>query len=321
MPTLSLNSNLPALRAARSLQTATTDVSSLFKRLSSGKRINQASDDPAGLAEASLLTTSGRVYTQATRNINDSISFFNVADAATSALTNILDRLDELATQASNGVMTDTQRQALDQESQSLQQEYGRILSTATCNGTNVFTVGTVATQAGFGAQSVILANIPGDGYTATLTTTSTTTITTTTTSTTTITTTTTTTTVTGDGTFQAKRSFGAGANTISAAAGDFNGDGQTDVVTGDHWDSTVSVLLGNGNGTLQARRVFTTGTGTAGQGPYSVTVADINGDGKSDLVSANYDNATVSVLLGNGNGTFQAKQNFGAGTGRVLLP
>ena len=81
MAALSLNSNLPALQAARSLQTATTDVSSLYERLSSGTRINHASDDPAGLAEASTLSTAGRVYTQATRNVNDSISFFNVADA------------------------------------------------------------------------------------------------------------------------------------------------------------------------------------------------------------------------------------------------
>ena len=160
MAALSLNSNLSALRAARSLQTATTDVSSLFERLSSGTRINHASDDPAGLAEASMLRTAGRVYTQATRNVNDSISFFNVADSATSALKNILDRMGELATQASNGVLSDTQRQALDEESQSLQAEYGRILTTAKFNGTNVFTTGDVATQAGFGAKAVILANI-----------------------------------------------------------------------------------------------------------------------------------------------------------------
>ena len=160
MAALSLNNNLSALRASRSLQTATADVSCLFERLSSGTRINHASDDPAGLAEASTLRTAGRVYTQATRNINESISFFNVADSATSALKNIVDRMGELATQASNGVLNDTQRQALDEESQSLQAEYGRILTTAKYNDTNVFTTGDMATQAGFGVQAVILANI-----------------------------------------------------------------------------------------------------------------------------------------------------------------
>ena len=107
-----------------------------------------------------MLNTSGRVYTQATRNINDSISFFNVADTATSAIKDVLDRMSELATQASNGTFSDTQRQALDAESQALQAEYGRILTTANFNGMNVFTTGDMATQAGFGAEAVIWANI-----------------------------------------------------------------------------------------------------------------------------------------------------------------
>ena len=73
-------------------------------------------------------------------------------------------------------------------------------------------------------------------------------------------------------------------------------------------------MLLGNGNGTFQAKQSF--GTGTR---PYSVAVADFNGDGKSDLVTADYSNNTASVLLGNGNGTFQAKQSFGTGSGPQL--
>ena len=308
MAILSLNSNLPALQAARSLETATTDVSSLFERLSSGTRINRASDDPAGLAEASLLNTSGRIYTQATRNINDSISFFNVADTATSALKSLLDRMGELATQASNGVLSDTQRQALDEESQSLQTEYGRILTTAKFNDTNVFTTGDMATQAGFGIPSVILANISnGSSTTITITTTGTDTITTTTT--------TTTTTTKGDGTFQAKQDFGTGSNPRSVALGDFNSDGKSDLVTADRGSDTVSVLLGNGNGTFQAKQSFTTGAG-----PSDVVVVDLNGDGKSDLVSADYTGNNTSVLLGNGNGTFQARQSFALGAGKTPL-
>ena len=273
MTTLSLNSNLPALQAARSLKTVTTDLSSLFERLSSGTRINHASDDPAGSAEASMLNAAGRVYTQATRNINDSISFFNVAESATSALKNILDRMGELATQASNGVLSDTQRQALDEESQSFQTEYGRILTTAKFNGTNVFTTGELATQAGFGAKAVILADISsGSSTTITITTTGTDTITTTTT--------TTTTTAQGDGTFQAKQSFRTGNQPDSVAIGDFNGDGKSDLVTADSAAGTASVLLGNGNGTFQAKQFFRP---EAGLGLSSL--GDFNGDGSSDLV------------------------------------
>jgi len=251
---------------------------------------------------ASTLRTAGRVYTQATRNVNDSISFFNVAESATSALKNILDRMGELATQASNGVLSDTQRQALDEESQALQTEYGRILTTAEFNDTNVFTTGELATQAGFGVEAVILADIAGG---------SSTTITITTTGTDTITTTTTTTTTTspGDGTFQAKQSFDTGTNPGSVAVGDFNGDGKSDLVTTDYDDNKASVLLGNGNGTFQAKQSFGTGTN-----PTSVALADFNGDGKSDLVIVNGNDSSASVLLGNGNGTFQAKQSFGTG-------
>ena len=73
---------------------------------------------------------------------------------------------------------------------------------------------------------------------------------------------------------------------------------------------NTVSVLLGNGDGTFQAKQVL-----RHGNQPMSVAVADFNGDGKSDLVTADYGDNTASVLLGNGNGTFQAKQSFGTGS------
>ena len=116
---------------------------------------------------------------------------------------------------------------SLDKESQALQAEYGRILTTAKFNGTNVFTTGDMATQAGFGAEAVILVNISsGSSTTITITTTGTDTITTTTT--------TTTTTTKGDGTFQAKQSFGTGNGPCSVAVGDFNGDGKSDLVTAD---------------------------------------------------------------------------------------
>ena len=293
MAAVSLNSNLAALRALRSLNMSSAEVSSLFERLSSGSRINHASDDPAGLAIATTLRTAGRVYTQATRNINDSISFFNVAESATSALKNVLDRLGELATQASNGVLSDPQRQCLDQESQALQLEYGRILDTAEYNGTNVFTTGDMATQAGFGVEAVIWANISSGSNTTISTTT-----------------TTTTTTTVGDGTFEARQSFGTESQPMYVSVGDFNGDGKSDLVTGDIGNDSVNVLLSNGNGTFQAKRSFDTGVG-----PWTVVVGDFNGDGKSDLAVAEEVSNTASVLLSNGNGTFQARHSYTTAT------
>ena len=144
----------------RSPNASTAELSSNLERLSSGKRINHASDDAAGLAVSSTLNGTARIHTQAARNVNDGISFLNVADGATSALKDILFRLRELSTQSSNGTFSNAQRQCIDKESQALQAEYGRTLTTAKFNDTNVFTTGDMATQAGFGAKAVILANI-----------------------------------------------------------------------------------------------------------------------------------------------------------------
>ena len=93
MAAVSLNSNLAALRAKRALNASSAELSSNLERLASGKRINHASDDAAGLAVSSTLNATARIYTQAARNVNEGISFLNVADGATSALKDILFRL------------------------------------------------------------------------------------------------------------------------------------------------------------------------------------------------------------------------------------
>ena len=135
-------------------------LSSTLERLSSGKRINQASDDAAGLAVSSTLNATARVHTQAARNVNDGISFLNVADGATSALKDILFRLRELSTQSSNGTLSNPQRQSLDKEAQGLQAEYGRILDTTSFNGIRVFGSGDVVVQAGVGADAALLVKL-----------------------------------------------------------------------------------------------------------------------------------------------------------------
>ena len=86
-------------------------------------------------------------------------------------------------------------------------------------------------------------------------------------------------------------------------------GDGKADLVIANDQTGTVSVLLGNGDGTFQGPTTFSAGTA-----PVSVAVADVTGDGYSDLIVANDTNpGSVSVLLGNGNGTFQSPTSFAA--------
>jgi hypothetical protein len=97
-------------------------------------------------------------------------------------------------------------------------------------------------------------------------------------------------------GTFAAARDYAVGPGPYSLAVGDFNGDGKPDIAVG--VSGGMSVLLGNGDGTFQAAR-----NSPLGLGRY-IAVADVNGDGKLDLLSNYYG---LSVLLGNGDGTFRA--------------
>jgi len=107
---------------------------------------------------------------------------------------------------------------------------------------------------------------------------------------------------------------FPAGTGPGSVATGDFNGDGKLDLVVPDTASGNVSILLGKGDGTFQAGASYAVGQGSSFQF-FQVAVGDFNGDGKLDIVVANYNGDNVSVFLGNGDGTFQAAVNYNVGT------
>jgi hypothetical protein len=122
-----------------------------------------------------------------------------------------------------------------------------------------------------------------------------------------------------GMGGFTGEAAFQVGALPHSVAVTDFNGDGKLDIVTANYGGNTVTVLLGNGSGG------FTAAAGSpfaVGANPQSVGAADINGDGKPDIVTADSGSNTVTVLLGNGSGGFSAAAGspFVAGTDPVSV-
>jgi hypothetical protein len=114
-----------------------------------------------------------------------------------------------------------------------------------------------------------------------------------------------------GDGSFRPEEVFQTGKTPRRVAVGDFNGDDRLDLVTVNQGDSTASVLLGNGDGT------FSSGSSAAPAPdlrPFQVAVADLNGDGIPDIVTANRSDNSVSVLLGNADGSFQTRETFPTG-------
>lgn len=116
-----------------------------------------------------------------------------------------------------------------------------------------------------------------------------------------------------GDGTFGASTSLGAGANPTAVATGDFNEDGNPDVVAANFNDGTVSLLLGNGDGTFQAQIAI-----AVGLNPGAIAVGDFDKNNHLDIMVSNSgdtDPPDVGVLLGKGDGTFQAQVKSGTGS------
>lgn len=132
---INIRTNIPALSAQRNLEASSNRLSTSYQRLSSGLRINRSSDDAAGLAIAENLRAGSSTATVALRNANDGISVITIADQAVGQISNVLNRMAELAEQSSNGVIDNVQRSAIQNEFSALASEIERIAVTTKFNG------------------------------------------------------------------------------------------------------------------------------------------------------------------------------------------
>ncbi len=135
---IQISTNIDSLKAQNQLSKISTSLSKSFEKLSSGLRINTASDDPAGLAMANKLMADARIANTAIRNANDGVSIAAIADSAMNEIGSILMRMGELAEQSANGTYTNTQRSALSLEFTALGSEINRIAATTSFNSINL---------------------------------------------------------------------------------------------------------------------------------------------------------------------------------------
>ncbi len=281
MSTLRLGLNIQSLTASRYLNRAEDILSRSFARLSTGSRINQASDDAAGLSVSSKLNADARIYGQAYRNINDGISRLNIADGAVQNLSTVITRLSELAEQASNGTFSTTQRRALDKEAYALVDEFNRIIEATESNDINLLD-GTPlrgSIQAGFGTDALISYYL-GSELTRTV----------------------------GNGRFQSSTqmtSVAGGTTDVQTELADINGDGNLDLISASSGDNRLNFYLGNGDGTFQNKTTAIPNVTNL----VGFTIGDFDGDSDLDIVAVGDNSAAneTQLLSNNGTGSFSS--------------
>lgn len=172
---LFVNTNQSALNAQRQLMSSSNSLNTSFERLSSGFRINRASDDAAGLQISDRMTTQINGLNQAVRNANDAISLTQTAEGALSETTNSLQRIRQLAVQSQNGINSSADRLALQKEVAALKTEISRISTDTQFNKVDLLTNNfSAAFLVGANSGQTISVNLSGpnlqgiDGFSAT---------------------------------------------------------------------------------------------------------------------------------------------------------
>jgi flagellin len=163
-----INTNVASLNAQRNLAGTATSLATSMQRLSSGLRVNSAKDDAAGLAIAERMNAQTKGMNVAIRNANDAISLAQTAEGGLGAISNNLQRMRELAVQASNGTNSSADVASLDAEFLLLAAENTRVTNSTKFNGTPVIAATTFTFQVGANGTTDDQIAVTGAGYTGT---------------------------------------------------------------------------------------------------------------------------------------------------------
>lgn len=165
-----INTNINALQASNASNRAAAMTSQAMTRLSTGLRINSAADDAAGLAISTSMTSQINGMNQSIKNANDGISLAQTAEGSLTEVTNMLQRVRELAVQSSSGTYSSSDRDQMQAEVTSLTNQISNVLSTTTFNGVGLFsttssTPVTFVIQAGANNSSADRVTISSTGF------------------------------------------------------------------------------------------------------------------------------------------------------------
>ena len=158
-----IGTNISSLRASNASTKATEMLQNSMERLSTGKRINSAKDDAAGLAIAASMTSQIRGMNQGIRNANDGISLAQTAEGALEEVTNMLQRMRELSVQQANGTYQASDVANITAEKNALAQQITSVVANSNFNGRNLFSTATntVTVQAGANATDAVTITLP----------------------------------------------------------------------------------------------------------------------------------------------------------------
>ena len=295
---LSINTNIASITTQRHLNKSRAELNTAMERLSSGKRINSAKDDAAGLAISQKMTAQIEGLRQAVRNSNDAISLAQTAEGAMEEMTNMLQRMRTLSVQAINDTNSSTDRQALNNEVVELKAEINRIANTTVFNNKPLLKDGYSGTfqighQAGQtidlelnDASTTTLGAISTTGYSTHASTPPLAVVVTPA--------------AAGDGVIDTHIISTVADGAFSVTAADIDGDGDMDVLSASITDDTIAWYKNDGSGTFTEQTISTTADKA-----YSVSAADVDGDGDMDVLSASHNDNKIAWYKNDGSGTF----------------